>query len=77
MTRINDALSSFTQSLITQSSYGYRDKPLYIGGTYGVLKVYPAIGNQFSLQALNVAYDLPAFTTATFFATTSIVWVVV
>lgn len=40
MTRINDALSSFTQSLITQSSYGYRDKPLHMGGAYGFEQVY-------------------------------------
>lgn len=40
MTRINDALSSFTQSLITQSAYGYSDKPLYIGGAYGFESIY-------------------------------------
>lgn len=63
---------------------GVRLRPAFAGMTQrvtnsgsGVLKVYPASGNQFSLLGLNVAYDLPAFTTVTFGVTNSSVWVVV
>lgn len=40
MTEINDALASFAQSLSAQAPYGYRDKPLPYGGTFGYEKVY-------------------------------------
>ena len=41
MTRINDALSSFTQAMVAQSGgYGYQDGPLQVGGTFGFERIY-------------------------------------